>query len=90
MDAAEAIASGISKQGLYYVIGVLCVVVGFLFRKLIADKDATQAKLEALAREGSATVAENGKQTLLHTHMLTELRAEVAELRRAIQEKRRP
>lgn len=62
------IGGGLSKQGLYYVVGVLCVVIAWLTYKLldvqqsrITDRDKFQERLEALAREGHAVVAENGK-----------------------------
>jgi hypothetical protein len=68
LDVAEGVASGLSKQGLYYVIGVLSLVVAALFWKLLAvqqqrveDRDKFQERLEALAKEMNAVVSENGK-----------------------------
>jgi hypothetical protein len=68
LDVAESVGGGISKLGLYYIIGLLCVVVGALFWKLLAvqqqrieDRDKFQERLEALAKEMNAVVSENGK-----------------------------
>jgi hypothetical protein len=84
VPSPSEIAGGISKQGLYYVIGVLCVVVVWLTWRIFADRDTNQAQLTALAQAGQNAVAENGKQTVLHNRMIDELREEVRDLRRAL------
>ncbi len=64
----SAIGEGLSRQGLYYCIGLLCAVIAWLTYKLldvqqlrISDRDKFQERLEALAKEGHAQVSENGK-----------------------------
>lgn len=54
----------------------------------VSDKDRMEDKLERLVKESAAAVMENGKQTVLHMHLVTELRAEVAQLRRMLEDLR--
>ena len=59
----------------------------------VKDRDRLQDKLEALAREGHAGLAENAKQVFVFNAAVHELKAQVQELRGQLQEalsKRRP
>lgn len=71
---AEGIGGGIARLGLYYIIGILAVVVSALFWKLLSDRDSFQTKLEALALRLMDTVLKNSESNILLIRAVDELR----------------
>lgn len=96
-DPARTIDVAERSQGLWekgwqsatagVLLAVFLLVLGLLLRTAYArnkDRKETEAVLVALVRENGAHVAENGKQTLLFQHMLSEQRADIVELKRMV------
>ncbi len=82
LDAADAIAKGISTGGLHYIIGLMAIVILGLFGWLmrvnalrISDRDTFQEKLEALSMRVMDTVLRGSESNLLLTRAVDELRA---------------